>query len=410
MSRRKYTPCRRDEGRRVLVVVRWPVGGIRTYLLYNYPELAAAGYRFTFVGPDDASFRVLREELADWEGAEFVPAPVRGRRCALWRPCRRLLRTGRFALIHSHGVIAGAQAAVANVGAGVPHVMTAHDVFRPVHAAGLAGRARLWLLGRLLRGVDTLVAVGGDVRANFLEYLPTLATSRCRLVCIPNGIDAGRFAEPHGDADDLRARLGVGGDVPLFGFLGRFMEQKGFLPLLDALSLLVAETTAPFHLLAMGSGDYEREYRREAERRGLANRISFVPFVPDVAPVLRQLDLLLVPSLWEAYPLLAMEAMAAGTPVLGSDCIGLREVLRDTPSLVARADDAEDWCRALRETLAAPRHEEARAFAEEARARFDVAPAARRLREVCDESLVGRVKRAGAPSGLPFRARVSCPE
>jgi glycosyltransferase involved in cell wall biosynthesis len=265
--------------------------------------------------------------------------------------------------------------------------MTAHDVFRPLHAARLAGKARLWVLGRTLRGLDALVAVGEDVRDNFLEYLPTLATSRCRMVCIPNGIDTSRFARPI-DATGLRQSLGVGKDVFLLGFLGRFMEQKGFLPLLDALErLAISETARPFHLLAMGSGDYEREYRAEVQRRGLSQLISFVPFARDVAAVLRQLDLLVMPSLWEACPLLPMEAMAAGVPVLGSDCIGLREVLRGTPSRVAPAGDATAWSRALERAMAEPWPEAARRYASEARERFDVVPAARRLRALFDEEL-----------------------
>lgn len=377
----------RPERKRLLVVARWPVGGIRTYWLYNYPALQEAGYRFTFVGPEDASFATLRTSFADWEGVEFVSAPTRGRRCSLWRGVRSQLRTGRFSAIHSQGVIAAAQAVVANLGTGLPHVMTAHDVFRPCHTAGLAGRGKLWALGRLLRGLDVLVAVGEDVRSNFQQYLPGLVSSPCRLDCIPNGITTQHFARSAQEGE-LRRRLGIADHVFLFGFLGRFMEQKGFLPLLDALERLGhREGVPPYHLVAMGSGDYEREYRQEAERRGLIQKISFVPFVPDVGTVLPQLDLLLVPSLWEACPLLPMEALCAGVPVLGSDCIGLREVLRGTPSLIAPAGDGAAWCDALLQAMSAPWRSEASAYSDEARRRFDVAPAAERLRQVFDELL-----------------------
>jgi glycosyltransferase involved in cell wall biosynthesis len=91
----------------------------------------------------------------------------------------------------------------------------------------------------------------------------------------------------------------------------------------------------------------------------------------DVQPLLRQLDLLAVPSLWEASPLLPMEAMVAGVPVLGTDCIGLREVLRDTPSRMVRAGSVDQLYRGLRAALEEPRTEAARAFAGAARVRFD---------------------------------------
>src|ERR1043166_3734975 len=137
--------------RRVLTVLRWPVGGIRTYILYNYAPLLAQGYRFTLVGPAEPSFRVLAEELRAWEGTEVVEAPLRGRSCRLWPTVRTQLASGRFDLVHSHGMIAAAHTAWANLGRALPHVITTHDVFRPTQVNGPFGRLKLWLLGQLLR-------------------------------------------------------------------------------------------------------------------------------------------------------------------------------------------------------------------------------------------------------------------
>src|SRR5262249_37400356 len=154
------------------------------------------------------------------------------------------------------------------------------DVFRPVQAAGARGWAKLWVLSRLLRRLDTLIACGEDVRGNLLQYLPDITSAGCRMVTIRNGIDTHRFAarsEQETASPELHQGLGVGADVRLLGFLGRFMEQKGFLPLLDALERLMARGTAkPFHVVAVGSGDFEREYRAEVERHGLAHRVSFL--------------------------------------------------------------------------------------------------------------------------------------
>ena len=369
--------------------MRWPVGGIRTYVLYNYPALRDLGWSFTFVGPDDSTFRAFAQDLRGWDGVEVVTAPLSGKRCRLAATVRDQLRTGRFDLMHSQGLTAAAQAVWANRGLGMPHVATAHDVFRPLQVAGARGWAKLWLLGRLLRRLDTLIACGDDVRANLLEYLPRIESAGCRLVTIRNGIDMHRFAASSDEvlaSGDLRRRLGLSNDVRLLGFLGRFMEQKGFLPLLDALQRLKAGgTVAPFCLVAVGSGDFEREYRAEVQRRRLADVVTFLDFVADVGPLLRQLDLLVMPSLWEACPLLPMEAMAAGVPVLGSDCIGLREVLRDTPSRMARAGDADAWSIALESAIASPWTAAARAFAKEARRRFEVTQAAEQLARVFEE-------------------------
>jgi glycosyltransferase involved in cell wall biosynthesis len=384
------TPSLREPlTRRVLAVVRWPLGGIRTYLLYHCPLLQEAGFRFTFVGPSHSSFHTFRDEVADWEGVEFVEAPMCGRECSLRGVVRKLLRTGRFDLVHSHGLGAAAQVALANLGLGTPHVISSHDVFRKDQFPGLLGGLRLGVLGWLLAQADAIVSVSEDAQANLVEYLPSLARARCRLVPVLAGIDMSRFG---GDFEpptrELRERLRLSADVCLMGFLGRFMEQKGFLPLLDSLTHLRARLpVGRFHLAAIGSGDYEREYRREVERRGLGDCVTFLDFVPDIGPVLRQLDLLVMPSLWEACGLLAIEALASGVPVLGSDCVGLREVLRGTPARMAPAGDAAAWARALEGAIARPWLEEARSYAAVARRRFDVAHSARRLQGVFEEVL-----------------------
>jgi glycosyltransferase involved in cell wall biosynthesis len=368
----------------VLAVVRWPVGGIRTHVLYNYPDAAADGYRFTFVGPADATFDTFAAGLEGLPGCEFVGTPVSGDRCHMTGTVRRLLRSGRFALMHSHGLTAGMQAGAANLGVGVPHVATVHDPLRPEQFLGFRGRIKRGLMGRLLRRLDAIVCVGHDIRANLQQFLPALR--RDRLVVIPNGIDTDRFSDDSPVSGDLRRQLGLAADVTVVGFLGRFMVQKGFLPLLGALERLVREgPPRPFRLVAVGSGDFEREYRAEVERRGLGEHVSMLGFVMDVRPLLRQLDLLAVPSLWEASPLLPMEAMSAGVPVLGTDCIGLREVLRDTPSRVVRAGDVDQLYRGLRDALARPRTEAARAFAPAARVRFDNRPSARLLGDLFGE-------------------------
>src|SRR5271168_4100989 len=91
---------------RILVAMRWPLGGIRTHILYNAPTAQEHGYRFTFVGPDDESFDTFTATFADFSGVEFLRVPVRGKSCPIWRSVRRELRTGRYALLHSHGLTA----------------------------------------------------------------------------------------------------------------------------------------------------------------------------------------------------------------------------------------------------------------------------------------------------------------
>ncbi len=362
-----------DAARRILSVVRWPVGGIRTYLLYNYPRLLDRGYRFTFVGPADESFRAMAAELSDWPGSEFVEAPLVRGRCRLRRVVGDQIATGRYTLIHSQGFTAGAEAVLANWRRRLPHVMTSHDVLRPDQFAGAVGRLKRWTLPRLLGRVDVVISVTRDAEVNLRGYFPSLGRGRARLTVVEHGIDLeGLDAAPPEGAPGLRSSLALPPEVRLVGFLGRFMEQKGFLPLLRALKILEEDSSLPpWHLAAVGGGDYLGEYRREASRLGLADRISFLDPVTRSGPVLAQLDVLAMPSLWEAAGLLAMEALALGVPVVGSDCPGLSEVLRGSPSSTPKAGDVGLLARALGEAIRSPWRRAAEAYASIARARFD---------------------------------------
>jgi glycosyltransferase involved in cell wall biosynthesis len=162
--------------------------------------------------------------------------------------------------------------------------------------------------------------------------------------------------------------------------------------LLGALDRLrPAPPRRPFRVVAVGSGDFEREYRAETERRGAAGTVSFLPRVAEAAPVLRALDIVAMPSLWEAAGLLAMEALAVGTPLVASDCLGLREVVAGTPARVVRSGDEAAWADALRAAIDDPRRAEAAAFAPEARRRFDAAVSARKT-----AALLAEIEAAGS--------------
>jgi glycosyltransferase involved in cell wall biosynthesis len=368
-------------GPRVLVVVRHPVGGVRTHILYTYPTLLQAGYRFTFVIPESEYHAPFCEDVAGWPAVEVVQVPHRDasrQKPRFWSAIRNLLKRKTFSLIHSHGVQAAIPTLLANFRARLPHLMTSQDVFCRVNLPGIKGRLKLRGLAQLLRRLDVLIAVSEDTRQDHLQYLPGLKNGPCRVEVIPNGIDLDRYSTGRDhSSSSLRRELGIQQDCFLVGFLGRFMPQKGFLDLVEGLQKLIVsgETTRPIHLLAVGSGDCLVNYRWELDRYPqVKERITFREHVSNVAPLLRELDLLAMPSLWEACPILPMEAMCLGVPVLGSDCIGLREVLRDTPSEMVPAGDPAALAAALQHAMDFSRRSAAEAFIPTARQRFDVRP------------------------------------
>jgi glycosyltransferase involved in cell wall biosynthesis len=145
---------------------------------------------------------------------------------------------------------------------------------------------------------------------------------------------------------------------------------------------------------------YRGESMREVQQDDVLSRmVRFIEPVSDIATVLPQVDVLVMPSLWEACPLLPMEAMVLGSPVVGSDAIGLREVLRNTPSLAPAAGDARELASTIQEAMGPRSRQQAQAYASAARTRFDITQSAQSLLSLFDELTQPRA--AVRPMNIP---------
>jgi glycosyltransferase involved in cell wall biosynthesis len=363
-----------------LLIARHPVGGIRTFFRYIYGRDEFADCRFTLIVP--------RSDFKDFaasafQGKELTYCEVAPSTGALLRETWKQLRAGGYDLVHSHGFTAGTAAAIPARLSRVPHVMSVHDVLFASHFEGLKGALKRRALDMLYSGLDGVHAVGEDCRDNLRQFLPSLRADR--LHTIRNGIDVRMFRSAQ--SRNLREELGLGNRQVLIGFFGRFMAQKGFRYLIDALEILRRDpslTRQPV-IAAFGAGGFVREEMAEIERRGLREAFINMPFTNDMPAVIKGVDLIAMPSLWEACPLLPMEALVTGTPIVGTSCIGLREVLRGTPALVVPPGDATALAAALKTYIDQPPRESFAQYQEAAFARFDCATAAVELRKLYDQ-------------------------
>jgi glycosyltransferase involved in cell wall biosynthesis len=123
--------------------------------------------------------------------------------------------------------------------------------------------------------------------------------------------------------------------------IGRFTEQKNHKCLLDAVPSVLARVPSTYFMWA-GTGPLEDELRRLVLERGLENNVRFLGRRTDVPDLMQAADLFVLPSKFEGLPLVVLEAMAAGLPVVGTDVCGTGEAVRDgvTGRLVAPEDAA----------------------------------------------------------------------
>jgi glycogen(starch) synthase len=129
------------------------------------------------------------------------------------------------------------------------------------------------------------------------------------------------------DLDTLRARFAAPDDK-LVLLVGRLVYEKGFQLALEALPGLI-ERIGKVRFIVAGSGTAEHELREQASRLGLDDHGTFLGWIGDdvLHSLYRIADLTVVPSIYEPFGLVALEAMASGCPCLVADTGGLREVV-----------------------------------------------------------------------------------
>ena len=164
---------------------------------------------------------------------------------------------------------------------------------------------------------------------------------------IPLGVDLERFAPNRTQRANVRAELGWDDNTPVFGFLGRFVEQKGVRRLMRRLDSL----DTPWRALFVGGGALESELRAWGAARAEGVRIVTGIAHDNVAAYLNAMDVLCAPSTttkqWqEQLGRMAIEALACGVPVVASDSGELPHVVGDAGVVVPEADDAA-WQRTL---------------------------------------------------------------
>lgn len=245
-----------------------------------------------------------------------------------WRRTRRLVEDRRPDLVVTHLFKADVYGAAAARAHGVPVVSHKHneDTYLLRFPWGLVGR-------RTARRARRIISISDAVTRFFVERA---GFDPAPFVRIHHGIDPPPAAAP---VD--RGAFGLPQDALVIGTVARLTEQKGLDILLRAAESL-ASTEPRFRLVVVGEGEDEAALRAQAAGSGLAGVVHFAGFRSDVAAVLATLDAFVLPSRWEGFGIVLLEAMGQGAPIVATRVGGIPEVIRDgeTGRLVAPEDPA----------------------------------------------------------------------
>jgi glycosyltransferase involved in cell wall biosynthesis len=186
-----------------------------------------------------------------------------------------------------------------------------------------------------------LVAVSDGVVRELRSCYPKLQDE---VEMIPNGVDLEEYQPDQARCDATRSALGIHEKALVAVFVGGDWERKGLVHAIEAIG-----RRPRWHLIVLGSGD-ALDYEARAAAHGCADRVHFVGEVSDVSRYLAAGDAFVLPTHYEAAPLVTYEAAAAGLPLLVTPVNGVEDLLRDGVNgwfIEAEADSIEPRLAAL---------------------------------------------------------------
>ena len=213
-----------------------------------------------------------------------------------------------------------------------------------------------------------IIAVSHLVRTQIQEYYPV---DPLLISIVPNGVDYKAFERLRSEESKtaIRLRLGLSNDRFVLLFVGNEFERKGLHVLLRAVKALGDQSA---YLLVVGAGD-QGAYGKLASDLGISNQVGFAGSIPNPEKLYMAADVFVLPTLYEPFGIVVLEAMAAGIPVITSQACGATEGMRhqehvlflENPTFVEELVEAVRLLRRddnLREKMIAAGLERAREF------------------------------------------------
>jgi len=335
------------------VIARLNVGGAALSVLELAAGQRALGHDVLVVAgtipPGEASMEGLAGEL----GVPYLRAPALTRELSPRRDLhaaaliRRLLRERRPDVLHTHTSKAGATGRIAALVAGKARPA---GVVHTFHGHVLSGyfdsrRERVFRLVEraLAHATDQVIAVSDQVRNDLLRLH---VVPREKITVISYGFDLDRrVAGAAASRSAKRAVLGAGDDDLVIGWAGRLSKIK------RPLDLVRTTAQVPGSLLVLaGDGELRPDVEALASSLGIAERVRLLGYIDDLGDWYGAFDAFLLTSANEGAPVVAIEALAAGTPVVATDAGGTRSVVDDGESgYLAAIGDVDTLAGRLRE-------------------------------------------------------------
>lgn len=262
-------------------------------------------------------------ERAKGQGIEVHAVPPRRVyfNYRIFRDIRKLCSSGHFDLVHIHSFNTIFSILVGLKGVNIPVVATRHiyvehvkkDIFHK------------WYLGR----IDKMLAISKFSRRNILETYPITDD---KIETLYLGINFDRYTRDEQKAIQFRKQFSIPENKKVIGVVGRIDPAKGQMEFVKAIPYIIKEHPDA-HFVIVGKttsskeNDYLTEVKKEVQALGIDTFVTFTGFFSDVSIPMSAMDIFVMPSYFEAFGLIAIEAMACKIPVVATNMGSIEEMI-----------------------------------------------------------------------------------
>ncbi|HEX8867139.1 MAG TPA: glycosyltransferase family 4 protein [Lentzea sp.] len=347
------------QGHEVVVLCRQPSG--TDAVTHPTTDLVSEGVRLIRVAEDPAHF-VFEKDLLAWTLAMGHAMTRAGLGLGDWRPD----------VVHAHDWLVTHPAVALAESFGVPLVATVHATEAGRHSGWLSHplnqqvhSVEWWLVNR----ADSLITCSSAMRR---EVAHLFDVDTADVSVLHNGIEPSGWKVRAKDIGAARREYSPHGD-PLLLFFGRIEWEKGIQDLIAALPRIRRHHRGT-RVVVAGDGSQTEWLQEQARKHRVLRAVEFVGHLSDrsLAALLTAADAVVLPSRYEPFGIVALEAAAAGTPLVASTAGGLGEVVLDgVTGLSFAPGDVDGLARAVRDVLSDPTSAAARARAAKERLATD---------------------------------------
>lgn len=322
------------------IVGKWIGGGVEAVVMNYYRHLDHSKIQFDFICDDDST-NIPYDEIEKL-GGKVILIPPYQKVFKYQRELRRVLRDGKYKIVHSHINTLSVFPLYAAKKVGVP-VRIAHS-----HSTTNKKEWKKNLLKQVLRPFSKKYATNymccSELAGRWL--FGDKAYDEGKVYLLNNAIDLDKFKYDKKIRDKKRKELGIKEDTIVIGHIGRFVAQKNHIFLIDIFNQFHKKEKNSILLLA-GQGPLQEEIKNKVRELGLDDSVRFLGQRNDANELYQVFDVFLLPSLYEGLPVVGVEAQASGLLCFFSDDMTKETKVLDSTVFMSSSNTDDEWATSI---------------------------------------------------------------